>query len=130
MAEDDDEGLKSVFKTYDKDNSGHIDAKELREMLTDLEFEIPSEDYFTRLVQKLDESGDGLISFDEFLLLIEAVRERAKTRNQDELMEMFQGYDADGSGDLSIPEVTFVIRVSSLRATPQNTKKRVTSVKI
>ena len=107
MAEDDDEGLKSVFKTYDKDNSGHIDAKELREMLTDLEFEIPSEDYFTRLVQKLDESGDGQIEFPELQHwwtkteeVMDALEEATDSKDPKQLAAAYK------SGCLMVPPLT------------------------
>ena len=57
---------KNAFSKYDRDQSGWIDAAELKVMVEDLG-EPVSDLEVQRLVKKLDKNNDGTIGFEEFM---------------------------------------------------------------
>ena len=57
---------KNAFSKYDRDQSGWIDATELKIMVEDLG-EPVSDLEVQRLVKKLDKNNDGTIGFEEFM---------------------------------------------------------------
>ena len=57
---------KMLFAQFDKDNSGSIDAEELKGLCSVLGIDL-SHDTHASLLKKLDTDGDGEISFDEFV---------------------------------------------------------------
>lgn len=61
--------LDDVFKRYDADASGEIDAKELGEMLKDLGKDV-SEEEVTEMLKSVDKDDSGTISADEFKQLV------------------------------------------------------------
>uniref|UniRef100_A0A0B6ZK59 EF-hand domain-containing protein n=1 Tax=Arion vulgaris TaxID=1028688 RepID=A0A0B6ZK59_9EUPU len=59
--------LAAVFKQYDGDNSGFLDKTELTKILVDCGHNLkPAE--VAEILKKADRSGDGKISFDEFVV--------------------------------------------------------------
>lgn len=58
--------LVKAFKTFDRDQSGSIDAVELRDMFVKLGFQLtPLEAY--NMLQEADDGGDGEVSYQEFV---------------------------------------------------------------
>ncbi|XP_063699773.1 peflin [Culicoides brevitarsis] len=58
----------SVFKTYDRDQSGHIDEGELFQALTQMGFRF-SQDFVKFLVGKCDPKTHNEVSVDQFIVL-------------------------------------------------------------
>lgn len=78
----------AVFKQYDADSSGGIDADELAAATKQLGFQL-SEEQIQRMLAEVDENDDGVISPEEFYTLIlaqETPMERAQ-REQKEMAE-------------------------------------------
>lgn len=122
--------LKRVFATFDKDGDGFITKKELREslknlrlMVTDMEAE--------EMVAKVDANGDGLIEFDEFCMLYEAMmgadrEEKGGAGDRevggggvgadegDDLKEAFDVFDKDKDGLISVEELGLVLSALGL----------------
>jgi hypothetical protein len=74
------EALRSKFKKYDTDKSGSVSTAELRILTRDLGFRF-SRGGLRRLADQLDRSGEGRISFGEFVLWFDLqvqVRDRAR----------------------------------------------------
>ena len=72
VADDDGEEniLAEVFKVFDKDGSGHIDASELHAIFRNLEtdsFRSLNTREVDELLKEADTNGDGKISYDEFV---------------------------------------------------------------
>ena len=72
--------LKKAYQFFDADLNGQIDASELRsalllmgEGLTDTDVE--------ELFKALDHDGDGGISFEEFCVLLRAVKEKGEEQS-------------------------------------------------
>ena len=60
------EQLALVFKCFDTDQSGSISLEELREKLTTCGDAMSNEEA-SELLKNADASGDGVISYDEFM---------------------------------------------------------------
>ncbi|KAK3163045.1 hypothetical protein QOZ80_1BG0096880 [Eleusine coracana subsp. coracana] len=92
-----------AFSSFDRDNDGKISATELRLCIkATLGEEVSPEDAAT-LVASVDTNGDGLLSEEEFLQLLDM--ERDDDTNQDEeeercrgLKEAFRMYEMKGQG--------------------------------
>lgn len=59
--------LRQVFDALDADGSGYIEASDIKSLMTDAGFEIDEAELDT-LVANCDTSGDGKISFEEFVV--------------------------------------------------------------
>ncbi|XP_020625427.1 programmed cell death protein 6-like [Orbicella faveolata] len=57
---------QNTFRTYDKDNSGHIDKNELKTALTSFGYRL-SDRFYEILIKKFDRSGRGVVNFDDFI---------------------------------------------------------------
>jgi hypothetical protein len=73
---DTDDRLRQMFKTFDKDNSGTIDANELHQML--LYMGVATTEREVRdMIAQVDQNGDGDIDLDEFLEVMKGAQEGA-----------------------------------------------------
>ena len=60
--------LKKLFDAFDTDGSGFITKEDLRKLINEAGFgEEVSDAELTELISKVDESGDGKVSFEEFI---------------------------------------------------------------
>ncbi|XP_028812248.1 guanylyl cyclase-activating protein 2-like isoform X1 [Denticeps clupeoides] len=71
--------LRWSFKVYDKDGNGHIDRKELKEIIDSIyrvkkaakkdpqSLQMSTDEVCDRILQGIDSDGDGTITLDEFL---------------------------------------------------------------
>ena len=66
---DDEEDLRLAFKVFDADGSGDISAAELASVLHGLG-EKATVQQCRRMIEGVDKNGDGLISFDEFKVMM------------------------------------------------------------
>ena len=61
-----DKQLKKLFKDYDADNSGSIDAAELGNLLHDITGVMAAPSHCNDLVRQFDIDGDETLQYDEF----------------------------------------------------------------
>ena len=66
----DEKHLRKLFDELDKNHNGRISIQEIRYIVTHSNENI-SEQEIEFLIEKADDDGDGLISFDEFLAFME-----------------------------------------------------------
>ena len=60
--------LRELFNEFDTDNSGFISPENLRQLINDAGYaDQVTDDDITELISRVDTTGDGKISFDEFL---------------------------------------------------------------
>ncbi|KAK8568713.1 hypothetical protein V6N13_106607 [Hibiscus sabdariffa] len=118
--------LKRIFATFDKNGDGFITKQELRESLTNIRMFLTENDV-EEIVMKVDRNGDGLIDFDEFLKLCEAIDngdygnnggdESDPKRSPEEgsayegemLKEAFDVFDRDQDGLITVEELGWVL---------------------
>lgn len=62
--------LKEVFEMFDVDHSGTISAEKLKKILGGKGVSEVDESEWERIVEEVDVDGDGVISYDEFRLII------------------------------------------------------------
>jgi len=65
--------LKQVFASFDKDSSGHIDAKELKQVLQELKM-YENDAQVQSLIKEVDTNKSGTIEFNEFLDIVLAIK--------------------------------------------------------
>ncbi|KAL0013708.1 hypothetical protein SO802_000777 [Lithocarpus litseifolius] len=112
--------LKKVFATFDKNGDGFITKQELRESLKNIRMFV-TEKEVEEMVLKVDANGNGLIEFDEFCELCEAMvgQEGAsegdgkegvgKEGVEEDLKEAFDVFDKDRDGLISVEELGSVL---------------------
>lgn len=103
------QGLKEMFKAFDKDNSGTISFAELSDGLKNLSLgrkggqtEKMKPEEVRELLMAADIDGDGTISYEEF---ITATIHLNKAQNEENLHQAFQTFDADNSGFITPDEL-------------------------
>lgn len=101
MSQHEIEGLKEIFKAFDKDNSGTITLQELKEGLKKMGNPLTEAD-LDGMMAEIDIDGDGLISYDEF---IAATMHMNKLNTEENLWKAFQEFDADNSGFITPDEL-------------------------
>ena len=69
-----EENLRTAFQMFDTDNSGKIDASEVKTLLEGEDFKDQiSKEQLNRIIKEVDANGDGEIDFEEFLSMMRLV---------------------------------------------------------
>merc|ERR1739847_16017 len=61
--------LKEAFRVYDKEANGFITTDQLREIISELDARLTSED-LDGIIEEIDEDGSGTVDFDEFCAMM------------------------------------------------------------
>mmetsp|Transcript_140756 Transcript_140756/g.341980 ORF Transcript_140756/g.341980 Transcript_140756/m.341980 type:complete len:176 (+) Transcript_140756:290-817(+) len=94
--------FKDAFLLFDNDNSGTITSDELGDVMRSLG-QNPTEEDLKKMVDDIDQDGDGTIDFPEFLTML--IRSMTDTDSHEEVMEAFRVLDEDGNGYISSEEL-------------------------
>merc|ERR1711959_453991 len=93
------EEIKECFELFDADNSGMIDASELRGAMEALGFK-PKKDEIKKMLADIDKDGNGTIEAEEFLTLMTA---KMSTKDaKDDMIKAFSLFDDDGTGKITL----------------------------
>ena len=87
---------RATFDNFDEDGGGTIDAEELETLANDLGITMSTE-----LLEKIDQDGDGLLDFGEFLLLMLDVKRRKeeeKRLENERIRELLEEERGGGDG--------------------------------
>lgn len=69
-----EDSLRTAFQMFDVDNSGKIDATEVRALLEGEDFKDQiSKDQLNKIIKEVDANGDGEIDFEEFLSMMRQI---------------------------------------------------------
>eukprot|EP01066_Platyproteum_vivax_P003437 Platyproteum_vivax@DN14359_c0_g1_i1.p1 len=102
LTHDQKQEIKEAFDLFDTDNSGSIDASELETAFKALGFD-PDPNEIAKMIKESDSSGEGLVDFDEFLLMMQ---KKISERNpEEEMTKAFRLYDSDGAGRITLREL-------------------------
>uniref|UniRef100_A0A7S1M7Y2 EF-hand domain-containing protein n=1 Tax=Neobodo designis TaxID=312471 RepID=A0A7S1M7Y2_NEODS len=94
--------LRRGFAVIDRDRSGALSAKELVQFLDKLGLRLTPYDADV-LIAAFDRNGDGAVSLQEFC---RAVRGPMSSTRAALVTQAFRQIDSDGSGSLTLPELT------------------------
>ncbi|XP_021741772.1 calmodulin-like protein 3 [Chenopodium quinoa] len=128
MNKDDDDDLKQVFDTFDKNGDGFITKEELKESLNNMGMIVPTKDV-EELVEKLDSNKDGFVDLGEFReLYYELVKGKKEKKNEEEkkvndfdyddeedLKEAFNVFDGNNDGLITKEELGLVLSSLGLK---------------
>jgi calmodulin len=98
--------FREAFEIFDYDGDGCITIKELGIVMRSLGQNI-SETELIEMITELDENGDGVIEFKEFLFLM--TRKMKKAPTEHEFLAAFKDFDKDGNGLISSHEFRIVM---------------------
>lgn len=98
--------IKEAFDLFDVENTGKIDAKELKVAIRALGFE-PKKEEIKKMIAEIDR-GDGKVSFDDFLELMTV--KMAEKDIKEEIMKAFKLFDDDETGKISFKNLKRVAK--------------------
>ena len=98
--------FKEAFLLFDKDGDGTITSGELGTVMRSLG-QNPTEAECQDMINEVDDSGDGKIDFDEFLVMMS--RKVKDLDTDDEIRAAFETFDNDGNGFVSASELKHVM---------------------
>lgn len=97
---------QATFRSYDRDNSGSIDKRELQTALTSFGYRL-SDKFYDLLVRKFDRQGRGTIAFDDFIQCCVVLQTLTKS---------FSSKDVQRSGMINVSYEEFLSMVFSVRS--------------
>ena len=98
-----------AFRRYDRDGSGDIDVSELRDALRGMGLPTDTAQAATVLA-KYDADRSGRLELPEFRRLVDELKrfqegQTAASASRDDVLDAFERYDTDGSGDIDVLEL-------------------------
>merc|ERR1712168_486807 len=103
------EALRTAFNSFDTEGKGHIDMDTIGNILRKMGVKATA-GALKEIVDELDESGNGLLGFDQFaelaakFLVEEDEEELKKKLTESDLDGIIEEVDEDGSGTMDLDE--------------------------
>jgi len=104
--EEDIKEFKEVYKLFDKDGDGNISEKELGVVMSGLGKHL-ADDELHEMFVTADYSGNGIVSFNEFMEMVRKGLELEEKEN--EVVEAFRVFDREGNGFINAAEIRRVM---------------------
>ena len=98
--------LNNIFRALDTDFSGYISEIELKEGLSRVGLDLRHEE-IKNLISTIDKAGNGKIDYSEFLM---AAIDRKHLLDRELMWMVFQTFDIDNSGYISVSNLTEVLK--------------------
>mmetsp|Transcript_67659 Transcript_67659/g.60790 ORF Transcript_67659/g.60790 Transcript_67659/m.60790 type:complete len:164 (+) Transcript_67659:156-647(+) len=98
--------LKDAFNWMDEDGNGTVEPEEVAAILKKLGFDLSKEE-ITDIMCSLDENGDGVMDFGEFVDMMN--RRLSLNSQRKELRDTFNVFDKNGDGKISFEELKEVL---------------------
>ena len=98
ITEEQRKDFQDIFDQFDKDKDGKISGKELANAMVSMG-QNPTDDEINEMMREVDLNQDGLIDFDEFMILMN--KSSPDTQTEDEVINAFRVFDKEGNGLIS-----------------------------
>ena len=102
LSPEQEDQIKQAWLLFDDDNSGTIEAHELKKVMITLGLN-PTQEELDDIIQDIDRDNDGTIDYNEFLRLMSTKLKDAQT--EEELLEAFNVFDSVGRGQFGKQEL-------------------------
>ena len=107
--------MRRAFQKYDDNNSGQLDAAELRAALQDLGLRHNTAEA-ARVLREYDGGGDGLLSLAEFIRLVRTLADGLPDAIPGDVRRAFHRIDENKSGQLDYRELRAALKELGLRS--------------
>ena len=100
-----------AFSAFDKDNSGFIDANELRIVLEMMGQKTTEEEIF-RMIAEADSENTGQINFEQFKKVISEQKKNQSLTNEEDTLDAFvaMGGQPNGEGSIDADKLIQIIK--------------------
>ena len=95
LSPEQEDQIRQAWLLFDDDDSGQIDANELKKVMISLGLN-PTQEELDDIIQDIDRDNDGTIDYNEFLRLMSTKLKDAQT--EEELAEAFAVFDIHNRG--------------------------------
>ena len=101
---------KEAFDMIDTQNQGFINKDQIKKLFKSFGQKVSLEEV-DDMIKKVDQDGNGTVSFDEFITMIQPVtiNEEIQVLEEDEVIKAFRKFDTDGDGKITNSEFKFIL---------------------
>merc|ERR1711973_682698 len=98
--------LREAFELFDADKDGEITLDELQKIMN-LHGYDPSQEELQNMIEQVDKNKNGTVDFEEFLIMMESMREAmtGDEEAEDDISQAFKVFDKDGDGLITAEEI-------------------------
>ena len=122
LSQDEVQACRIAFEAFDVDNSGSIDASELRQVLKSMGQEPTDEELF-HVIAECDRDCSGDIDFAEFIDMVERQAQKAELWNDEaDALDAFAacGGGPDGTGTVNRSKLVGILRSLGIENFPMD----------
>ncbi|XP_046582447.1 calmodulin-A-like [Haliotis rubra] len=100
-----------IFRKFDQDGDGQIDARELASVLSEFSKSRVTEQRASRIIADNDTNKNGTIEINEFIAFMSAmVKVDTKFKSDTRMKQMFKQFDKNGDGKITPDELKAVLK--------------------
>ena len=119
--------FQDIFDQFDKDKDGKISGKELANAMVSMG-QNPTEDEINEMMREVDLNQDGLIDFDEFMILM--TNNSPETQAEEEVINAFRVFDKEGNGLIASSELKHIMMTIGDKMTEEEADEMVNEADI
>ena len=127
ITEEQRKDFQDIFDQFDKDKDGKISGKELANAMVSMG-QNPTDDEINEMMREVDLNQDGLIDFDEFMILM--TKNSHETQTEEEVINAFRVFDKEGNGLIASSELKHIMMTIGDKMTEEEADEMVNEADI